>query len=328
MTKSKKTLIKHITDFLEYCEVEKGLSPVSVKNYGQFLNKFRHWLEFSHFTALLPHQLTSDHIWKYRLVLSRQTRKTGPGAPKTLGKATQNYYLIALRALLAYLTEKDIVCLPADKIKLAKDSKTRKIKFLTLEQIKKLLSSPNIKTKNGLRDRAILETLFSTGLRVAELMSLNVNQLKTQLKAKKAENKDLEVSITGKGSTIRVVYFSPRCLLWIDKYLKIRKDDDKALFINFSNRSVKSEKRLSARSIERIIKSYALRVGLPYFITPHTIRHSFATDLLNQGVDLRIIQEFLGHKNIATTQVYTHLTNKKLRQIHQQFHSGARMKDR
>jgi len=320
MTKSNKPLIKHITDFLEYCEVEKGLSPVSVENYGQFLNKFRYWLENQHLTALLPHQLSPDHIWKYRLFLSRQTSLA---SHRSLTKATQNYYLIALRALLSYFIEKNISSLPPDKIKLAKDTKIRKIKFLTLEQLEKLLLAPDIKTKNGLRDRAILEVLFSTGLRVSELMSLNVSQIKMN----RAPNKDLEIAISGKGGVTRVVYFSPRCLHWVDEYLKIRKDSDKALFINFSNRSKKSDKRLSARSVERIIKNYSQRLGLPYFVSPHTIRHTFATDLLNQGVDLRMIQEFLGHKNISTTQVYTHVTNKKLRQIHQKFHSGARLKE-
>lgn len=321
MNKSTKPVIKLIIDFLEYCEIEKGLSPVSVKNYAQFLNKFIFWLENEKLNGLLPHQLSPDHIWKYRLFLAHGK---GRMTHRLLTKATQNYYLIALRAFLVYLTEKNILSLPADKIKLAKDVKERKIKFLNLNQLEKLLLSPNIKTKDGLRDRAILETLFSTGLRVSELMSLNVNQVKTN----RSPNNDLEVVITGKGSNTRVVYFSPRCLHAIDDYLKIRKDDDKALFINFSNRDVRSqEKRLSSRSIERTIKKYVQLAGLPYFVTPHTIRHTFATDLLNQGVDLRIIQEFLGHKNISTTQVYTHVTNKKLRQIHQEFHSGARLKE-
>ncbi len=319
MKKSTKPIINQITDFLEYCEIEKGLSPVSVKNYAQFLNKFRYWLENEHLASLLPHEFSSDHICKYLLFLSRQISDL---SHRSLAKTTQNYYLIALRAMLSYFAEKDIISLPADKIKLAKDSKDRKIKFLTLEQLEKLLSAPNIKNKNGLRDRAILETLFSTGLRISELMSLNVSQIK----ARRGTGNDLEVAIVGKGSNVRVVYFSPRCLAWIDKYLAIRKNEDKALFINFSNRSMETEKRLSSRSVERIIKKYTQVVGLPYFVTPHTIRHSFATDLLNQGVDLRIIQEFLGHKNIATTQVYTHVTNKKLRQIHQKFHSGSRLK--
>lgn len=321
MNKSNKSLIKHVIDFLEYCEVEKGLSPVSVKNYSQFLNKFQSWLKKEHLTALLPHQLSPDYIWKYRLFLSRQT---SPSSHRSLAKATQNYYLIALRALLSYFIEKNISSLPPDKIKLAKDAKIRRIKFLTLEQIEKLLLVPDVKTKNGLRDRAILETLFSAGLRVSELMSLNVSQLKMN----RSPNKDLEIAISGKGGVTRVVYFSPRCLHWIDEYLKIRKDNDKALFINFSNRNKKANKRLSVRSMERIIKNYAQQLGLPYFVSPHTIRHTFATDLLNQGVDLRMIQEFLGHKNISTTQVYTHVTNKKLRQIHQEFHSGAKLKDK
>lgn len=306
---SDKSLIKHITGFLEYCEVEKGLTPITTKNYGHFLNKFAEWLKDKHLSDLTPQQLSPDHIWGYRLYLSK----------KSLKKATQSYYLIALRALLAYFVEKDIPSLAPDKIKLPKDGKSRSVKFLNLDQLKNLLDSPDVSTLKGLRDKAILETFFSTGLRVAELTSLNIEQARAGLRDKK--NKDLEIMIKGKGGTHRVVFFSERCLSHLGKYLEKRTDMEPALFVNLK----KNPARLTIRSIQRIVKQYAIQTGIPLLATPHTLRHTYATDLLNQGVDLRLIQEFLGHKNIATTQVYTHVTNKKLREIHRQFHSGGKL---
>jgi len=195
------------------------------------------------------------------------------------------------------------------------------VKFLNLEQIEKLLLAPNTKTTIGLRDRAILEALFSTGLRIAELVALNQEQF-TNIKDKK----DLELGIIGKGSRPRTVFFSERALSWLRKYLETRKDKEKALFIHYRARK-DADTRLTARSIERIIKKYAILAGVPIFTTPHTIRHSYATDLLNQGVDIRTIQEFLGHKSIITTQIYTHVTNKRLRDIHRQYHSGKNLKE-
>ena len=228
--------------------------------------------------------------------------------------------MIALRSLLNFFADRDITSLPAEKIKLARDaSKEKSINFLKLEQIEKLLLSPNIKTLVGLRDRAILETLFSTGLRVSELVSLNVEQFNS------INNKmDLEIQIIGKGKKPRTVYFSERALEWLKKYLKTRKDVDKALFLNYRSRTG-SERRLTVRSIERLVKKYVKIAGLPLTTSPHTLRHSYATDLLEQGVDLRLIQEFLGHSNIATTQIYTHVTNKKLKDVHREFHSGNRL---
>ncbi len=317
MEKSQKNIIKHIPDFLDYCEVEKGLSEKTQLNYNRYLQKFILWLKNTKKEGLLPHELTADDIWDYRLYLSRFHNEKG----RPLKKVTQNYYLIALRAILGYFTSKDIVSLPPDKIALPKDSKDQKtVKFLTLEQVEKLLLAPDINTPQGLRDRAILETLFSTGLRIAELVALNREQL-TNIKDKK----DLEIGIIGKGSHPRTVYFSERALLWIKKYLETRQDKYKALFIHFRAREL-SDMRLTARSIERIVKKYSILAGIPIFTTPHTLRHSYATDLLNQGVDLRSIQEFLGHKNIVTTQIYTHVTNKRLRDIHRQFHSGKNLK--
>lgn len=317
MTKSNKPLIKHIPDFLDYCEVEKGLSNNTQKNYQRYLNKFKFWLEKNNKKNIKPHQLSPDEIWKYRLFLSRYIN---PKTNKPLKKTTQNYYLIALRAFLSYFTAKDIISLPPNKIKLPKDAKKEKnIKFLTLEQIKKLLSAPDIKNAIGLRDRAILEILFSTGLRIAELTALNREQF-----ANINNKKDYELSIIGKGGYPRTVYFSERALFWLKKYLKSRQDKEKPLFIHYRAKK-NADARLTARSIERIVKKYSILAGVPVFTTPHTLRHSMATDLLNQGVDLRTIQEFLGHRSISSTQIYTHITNKRLRDIHRKFHSGKNL---
>ena len=317
MKESNLPIIKHIPNFLDYCEVEKGLSQKTQENYSRYLQKFVFWLGGTKKEGLLPHALTADHVWDYRLYLSRYQNEKGKG----LKKVTQNYYLIALRALLGYFTAKDIVSLPADKIKLPKDTKAEKtVKFLALEQVEKLLLAPDTEKLIGLRDRAILEAFFSTGLRIAELVALNREQF-----ANIKDKKDFELGIIGKGSHPRTVYFSERALQWLKKYLETRKDKDKALFIHYRSRE-DADARLTPRSIERIVKKYSILSGVPISTTPHTLRHSYATDLLTQGVDLRTIQEFLGHKNIVTTQIYTHVTNKRLRDIHRQFHSGKKLK--
>jgi len=319
MKKSNIPIISHISDFLDYCEVEKGLSDNTQKNYQRYLQKFIIWLKKNNKEDLKPHQLTPDDIWKYRLFLSRSV---DPKTKKTLKKTTQNYYLIALRALLSYFSAKDIQSLPSDKIQLPKDARReRTIKFLTLEQIEKLLLAPDIKNKIGLRDRAILETLFSTGLRISELVSLNREQFENI-----KDKEDYELSIVGKGGYPRTVYFSERALNWLKKYLQTRKDKEKPLFINYRARKNASS-RLSCRSVERIVKKYSIKAGIPVYTTPHTLRHSMATDLLEKGVDLRTIQEFLGHRSISSTQIYTHVTNKRLREIHRKFHSGRKLKE-
>ncbi len=317
MKKSSESIIGHIPHFLDYCEVEKGLRKNTQNNYEQYLKKFEFWLKSKKLEGILPHQLTAEHIWDYRLYLSRQP---SPATGKLLTKGTQNYYLIALRGLLGYFVAKDVLSLPPDKIALAKaDRGLKSVKFLTLEQIGKLLACIEPKDEISIRDRAILESFFSTGLRIAELVSLNLEQF-----ANLKDKKDLELGIIGKGGKPRVVYFSERAIDYIKKYLEIRNVaqymNNKALFINFRD-SDDADARLTPRSIERIVKKYALLSGVPIFTTPHTLRHSYATDLMNQGVDLRSIQEFLGHSNIATTQIYTHVTNKRLRDIHHQFHS-------
>lgn len=301
-----KTVSKYFPDFLEYLAVEKGLSQKTQENYHKFLKKFLEFLYNNNKQDIKPKDITQELIWQYKLFL----------ANSPLCKSTQNYYLIALRAFLNYFSEQNIESLPPEKVKLAKDKSDKKIRFLTLEQVQKLVSAPNKAKITGLRDRAILETLFSTGLRVAELIALNRDQFKL-----KNDTKDLEIGIIGKGGKARTVYFSERAIEWLRKYLETRQDQDKALFINYRSSKTK-ERRLSARSVENIVKKYALLAGLPIDTTPHVIRHSFATDLLTQGVDLRAVQEFLGHRNIATTQIYTHVTNVRLRKIHRKFHSG------
>ena len=314
MEKSQKPFPQHLSDFLDWLDIEKGLSNKSQENYSRFLSKFIVWLEKNNLEGLKPHELSPAHIWKYRVYLSRNSKKP-------LKKSTQNYYLIALRSFLNYFANRDIISLPAEKIKLAKDRSERQVRFLDLEQLEKLFAAPDISKVNGLRDRAILETFFSTGMRVAELVSLNRDQVKI-----KPGMEELEVSIVGKGGRIRTVYFSERTLSWLRKYLKTRTDNEGALFINYRSKK-DAPRRLTPRSIEKSLKKYVILSGLPLTTTPHVMRHSFSTDLLNQGVDLRILQEFLGHKSILATQIYAHVTSKKLREIHKKFHSGRNLKE-
>lgn len=316
MKRNKKPLPRYIPDFLDWVEIEKGLSSKTQENYHRFLKKFLYFLGKNNLEDLKPHQLTTDHIWKYRVFLSRQYI---PKTKKHLKKSTQNYYLIALRSLLTFLADRDILSLPPEKVKLPRRKKERKVNFLNLDQVEKLLNAPDTSTLTGLRDKVILETLFSTGVRVAELVVLNRDQIKI-----KKNIVDIETSIIGKGDYPRTIYFSERAIYWLKKYLSTRKDKEKALFVNY--RGKKRLGRLSTRSVERIIKKYTVLTGLPFFTTPHVIRHSFATDLLTKGADLRTVQEFLGHKNIATTQIYTHVTHKRLRDIHRKFHSGKSLK--
>ena len=320
MQKSK-PIIEYLIDYLDFLEIEKGLSSKTQENYSRFLNKFFNWLSDNNLDKLKPKKLNDKHIWKYRLFLSRHL---DPRTKTTLKKSTQNYYLIALRSLLDFFVEKKISSLSPTSIKLAKDKIQREVKFLKLEQLEKLLLSPSLSTTIGLRDRAILETLFSTGLRVAELVALN----REQIKIPKTDN-EIELSIIGKGGKVRTVYFSARATKALKKYLNKRNDIDEALFINYKPGIEKNnaERRLTVKSIENIVKKYIKICGLPIASTPHTLRHSFATDLLAQGVDLRMVQEFLGHQNIATTQIYTHVTNKQLKDIHRKVHGGRKMKE-
>lgn len=309
MNKSSIPIKNHINNYLDWLALEKGLADKSQENYKKFLKKFFTFLEQNQLENLKPHELTLDHIWNYRLFLSRQR---SPKDHKMLKKSTQSYYLIALRSLLGYFTERDITTLPPDKIKLPKERTEKTVNFLSLDQIKKLLDAPSPVSFLGIRDKAILEVLFSTGLRVAELVALNREQLKI-----KHDTRNIEVGVIGKGGHPRTVYFSERAIQWLRQYLNQRADTEKALFIGYVG---KKPNRLTVRSMERLVKKYAILSGLPILTSCHTLRHSFATDLLMKGVDLRVVQEFLGHRNIVTTQIYTHVTKPHLKEIHKKFH--------
>lgn len=315
MVQKKLTLSQWAEEFFKYLDVEKGLSLSSQEAYQRYLKRFFIFLKERFKKDLFPEELTENEIKEYKYYLSRIFTKKG----KPISKETQNYYLIALRNFLSFLIDREISCLPPEKVKLVKTKKEKKIKFLSLEEVKKILEAPNTQTPVGVRDRAILETLFSTGLRVSELTSLNRDQITF------VNEGPLELQIVGKGQVPRPVYLSQRALFWLKEYLKTRKDSEKALFVSFSGK--RRFTRLTARSVENIIKKYAKMAGVQIEVTPHVLRHSFATDLLAKGVDLRVVQEFLGHKNISTTQIYTHVTSKKLKEIHQKFHGFENIPD-
>ena len=297
-----------ITDFLEYLELERNTSQLTIKNYDHYLKRF---LEFA--GDIDPKNIDLNTVRKYRLFLSRFT---DPKTKKGLKRVTQNYFMIALRAFLRYLARVDIETLSPEKVELG-DPEPRPLKILDDAHLKQLLDAPDVTKKDGIRDRAILETLFSTGLRVSELASLNRDTINLNRK---------EFGIIGKGGKERVVFISDSAADWLQKYLDVRKDSFKPLFIRFQGRIDPSDNgqsmRLSPRSIERAVEKYVKNLRLPVKATPHTLRESFATDLLINGADIRSVQEMLGHSNISTTQIYTHVTNKHLKDVHKSFHSG------
>ncbi|HEY4506519.1 MAG TPA: tyrosine-type recombinase/integrase [Candidatus Paceibacterota bacterium] len=316
--KSSQPITTHILPFLDYCEVEKGLSSNTQKNYRQYLRLLELWLKKVGEETLLPHQLTAKHIWDYRLFLAREY-KSPRGTYLT--KKSQNYYLIALRALLDYLADRDVDALPSSKVKLAKQSAEENITFLDVRDIQKMLAVPDTKTLGGLRDRAIMELFFSSGMRISELLALDADQL--SFLDDKRTDRTYELSITGKGNRVRAIFISPRAAEWLRKYLTARKDMVKPLFVNLRKND---PGRLSPRYIQTMISKSAMLAGLSKKVTPHTLRHTYATDLLGHGADLRSVQELLGHKNVSTTQVYTHVTNKQLHDIHEKFHGGKDIK--
>jgi site-specific recombinase XerD len=314
--KSNDPITDHILPFLEYCEIEKGLSNNTQRNYQQHLRLFTHWLRATDQPNLKPHELTPEHIWDYRLYLARKYKSP---RGKQLNKKSQNYYLIALRALLAYLADRDIETLPSSKIKLAKQKADATIAFLEVRDIEAMLQVPDPKTPTGLRDRTIMELLFSSGMRISELTALNVDQF-TMLKDN-SKDRTYELCVVGKGKRIRTIFISPRAAEWLRQYLQSRRDVEQPLFVNYRSK-VPDNKRLTPRSIQTMISRCAILAGISKKVTPHTLRHTYATDLLGHGADLRSVQELLGHKNVATTQIYTHVTNKRLRDIHEKFHGG------
>lgn len=309
---AKNDFSKHLTDFLTYLEITKNRSKNTVTNYDFYLRRFAGLMNIRSIA-----NITHETIKQYRLRLNRMTdRRNEP-----LAKVTQNYHLIALRSFLKYLAKEDVAPIAPEKIELAKLPE-RHVSFLDGEELDRLFSAPESVKQAPLlqqRDRAILETLFSTGLRVSELVALK----RENIRSKKGE-----LSVRGKGGKVRVVFLSFRARACTDAYLASRKDGSDFVFVRH-DRAAKhalddTGQPLTARSVERMIERYGHIAGIAKRVTPHTLRHSFATDLLSNGADLRSVQALLGHASITTTQVYTHVTDKHLRDIHGAFHGKRR----
>lgn len=304
---------QYIVQYLEYVEIEKGRSLKTVDNYKHYLDRFADFMETKGVTE--TKDVNENNMREYRLFLNRLNVYTRPGTPvETLKKKTQNYHLIALRSFLKYLRKYKVECYDPELIELAKVGE-RQPDFMTRADLAKLLEVCDDPSLGGLRDKAILELLFATGLRVSELCSL-------------PRNLDLtrdEHSVRGKGEKVRVVFYSEDAKNAIQNYLAKRTDTDDALFINLgknakSRQTKQQSLRLTPRSVQRIVEHYATLAGISKNVTPHKLRHSFATDLLQNGADLRAVQMLLGHANISTTQIYTHFTDKELREVHKKFH--------
>jgi len=299
---STKKIKELITDFLEHAEIAKNQSEKTIENYQHYLSRF---VEFA--GDISPKEITLNMVQKYQLHLNR--------LPENLGKKTQNYHIIALRAFLKYLTKNDYATLPPEKIELAKIQE-RTVEFLSREELERLFESVDLNSPKGFRNRAILETLYSTGLRVSELNSLNRKQV---------DLKRREFMVRGKGRKPRIVFISDRCAKWLEEYLKTRTDNFEPLFINYGRTRSKDDistgekRRLTQYTIQDIVRQSARYAGLVKKVTPHILRHSFATELLHNGADIRAVQEMLGHASITTTQIYTHVTNSRLKEVHKKY---------
>ncbi len=316
--------------FLEYLEIEKGRSQKTIENYDHYLKRFLDWAKITK-----PEQITAEVVRNFRIYLNRFEDENG----QKLKKITQGYYVIAIRGFLKFLAKRDIKTLQAEKIEMGKTA-TREVDFLEMEEVERILSEANGQDLKSLRDRAILELLFSAGLRVSELTDIN---------REKIDLKRQELSVRGKGDKVRVVFISDSAAQAIKRYMEKRLDTDPALFVRDVQGLKKFESkiskkaggparnasrsdaggdnlRLTPRSVQRIVKYYATKAGIVKDVHPHTLRHSFATDLLINGADIRSVQAMLGHSSITTTQVYTHVTNKQLKEVHQAFHSRRKGK--
>lgn len=295
-----------VTDFLEHLEIEQNRSQKTISNYDHYLQRL---VTFSDDCDIA--KLDSEMIRQWRLHLNRTKDVSG----NELTKTTQNYHLIALRSFLKYLAKRDIKALDSAKIELAKVTRPQ-VTFLETEEVERLLAAIDTSNPIGLRDRAVVELLFSGGLRVSELAGLDVTHINLDRR---------EFMVRGKGQKDRPIFISAEAANWIDRYLKTRQDGGKPLFIHYSGTQDDAEggmyTRLTVRSIQRLVKRYAQAAGIVKDVTPHTLRHSFATDLLINGADIRSVQGLLGHANIATTQIYTHITDPQLKAVHEQFHS-------
>mgnify|MGYP003817393015 FL=1 len=307
------TLKSLLTDYLNFIEIEKNRSINTRDNYERYILHFLKWLSSyigKSYETLIPKDMTYDTLREYRLFLNREIVDSGEQRKKN----TQGYYIIALRNFLKYLIRRDIDVISPDKIDLPKTG-DRAINIISEDELMRLLNAPDISELKGIRDKAILELLFSTGLRVSELCSLNVDSINLNTG---------EFPVKGKGRKIRVVFLSDRAKKYLNDWLIARKDIvDEPLFISLPNVKTKKYTRLTTRSIERIIKYYSVKAGITKKVVPHTLRHCFATDLLQNGADLRSVQSMLGHSSVATTQIYTHLTNKALKETYRKFHGKS-----
>jgi site-specific recombinase XerD len=310
--KNKSEINSKISSFLEYLEIEKGSSPLTIRNYKHYLARFEAYLNSKKLSNLS--NITPKILQDYRVFLSRFEDNKGHG----LSRKTQGYHVIAIRSFLRWLIKNDYKVMSPDKIDLPKIP-DRQVTYLSGDQIDRLLNAPTLSTITGKRDKAILEVLYSTGLRVSELSKLDRDKLDLERR---------EFGVIGKGGRSRVVFLSTRAADFIRKYLRSRKDHYSPVFIRHSGKinptMTDEQMRLTPRSIQRMVKKYTRKIKLPIHVTPHVLRHSFATDLLIAGADIRSVQEMLGHKNIATTQIYTHVTNKHLREVHEAFHDKGR----
>jgi len=297
--------------------VEKNRSPKTILLYRHYLDRFENWMK----KDLPLEDITTDHIRKFRLYLHGFQDEHG----EPLGLKTQTYHIIALRSLFRYALKRNVACISPDQIELPK-LEAKQVEFLTTEELDQLLTIPDDTTMAGLRDRAIMELFFSTGLRVSELASLNQTMMNTE---------SGEMRVVGKGRKERIVFISERAREWVGRYFAKRRDSNEAAFVGYRGKgtgndpSIKVQAqatRLTPRSIERILQKHVLEAGLVKKITPHTLRHSFATDLLLNGADIRSVQTLLGHASITTTQIYTHITNQQLRDVHTRFH-GKQLND-
>ncbi len=296
--------------YLEHLEVERNVSRLTVRNYSHYLRRFLDWLERAGVLDITS--LNADQMRKYRVYLSEY----GDDQGRTLSKSTQGYHIIAVRSFLKWMIKNDLPVLNPEKIDLPK-KEPKHMQFLNADQLERLFAQVNPSSPAGLRDRAILEVLFSTGLRVSELVGLNRDQVDLERR---------EFGVIGKGRKPRVVFLSESSVKWLNSWFATREDHWRPVFTRFSQRiedlSSDGEKmRLTTRSVQRLVERYCRQAHLPLKISPHGLRHSFATDLLMNGANLRDVQEMLGHKNISTTQIYTHVTQPQLKKIHQQFHS-------
>ncbi len=293
--------------FLEYIEIERGRSVKTVENYNHYLDRF---LEFAKTDN--PAQITESIVREFRLHLNRQPGTKTGSRTDPMKRRTQNYYLIALRAFLKYIRKRGVASLSPETIELAKVSE-RSLDLISPKELERLLAAPDTKTLEGKRDRAILELLFSTGLRISELCALSIDDVDLSRE---------EFSVRGKGDKVRVVFLSDAAKEALSDYIRSRKDFEDALFIRYGKKAEnsQSDRRIFPRAVQRLIKKHAATAGITRKVTPHVIRHSFATDLLGNGADIRSVQMLLGHANIATTQIYTHVTDVRLREVHKKFH--------